>query len=282
MYSISVIIRTKNEAKTIGKVLQRLKDQEYDGPAEIIVVDSSSTDKTVSIAQRFGCHVINIKPEDFSFGRALNIGIEHARGEIIVNLSGHSVPVNTDYFTLMVKPFEYPNVAATFGRDIPWPEACPSQTRDILNHFPETGLDGNKFSNANAALRRDVWKKIRFDEQALACEDLLWAKKVMPAGYSIVYVPLAKVFHSHSSSIVYIFKRYLKERMSVKHLLNLPEIQLKDVLKHAYWQTLCDFNYIKENGISLKWYFHVPFYRLSQELGLYIGCKLADRRRFND
>jgi glycosyltransferase involved in cell wall biosynthesis len=51
---ISVIIRTKNEAKRIGMVLRRLKDQEYAGPVEIVLVDSGSTDETVAIARSFG------------------------------------------------------------------------------------------------------------------------------------------------------------------------------------------------------------------------------------
>jgi glycosyltransferase involved in cell wall biosynthesis len=193
-YSISVIIRTKNESKYLGRVLQRLKEQQYDGPVEIIVVDSGSTDETVSIADGFGCRVILIKSEEFSFGRALNVGIENSSGEIIINLSGHSVPEGMDYFSLMVKPFADKDVAAAFGRDIPWPEACPSQARDIYNHFPEIGPDGNKFSNANAAMRRSVWKKIKFDEEIPACEDLLWARQVMASGYLIQYIPSARSF----------------------------------------------------------------------------------------
>jgi rhamnosyltransferase len=190
---LSVIIRTKNEARYLGRVLQRLKEQQYEGRVEIILVDSGSTDNTVSIAEDFGCHIIKMKPGTFSFGRALNLGIKEAQGDIIINLSGHSVPVNTDYFNLMVQPFEDDEIAATFGRDIPWPEACPSQARDILNHFPEIGPDGNKFSNANAALRRQVWQIIQFNEQLSASEDVLWARSVMGKGYKIIYVGKATV-----------------------------------------------------------------------------------------
>jgi glycosyltransferase involved in cell wall biosynthesis len=275
---ISVIIRTKNESKYLGRVLHRLKEQDYTGEVEMLLVDSGSTDDTVSIAERYGCRIITVRQEEFSFGRALNVGIEDAKGEVMIHLSGHSVPVNEDYFTIMVEPFADSSVAATFGRDIPWPEACPSQARDILNHFPETGADGSKFSNANAAIRKSIWHAIRFDENLAACEDLFWAKEVMCQGYRILYVPRARVYHSHTSSCAYMFERYFKERSSVKPLLNLPDVELPTVARNCLWQTKMDFRYVRKHGYSRKWYFHIPLYRLSQELGLYFGSRAANNK----
>ncbi len=272
---VSVIIRTKNESAYLGRVLQRLKEQEYGGPVEIILVDSGSTDETVGIARSSGCRVIEMKPQAFSFGRALNIGIAEARGDIMLHLSGHSVPEGVDYFNLMVEPFEDPAVAATFGRDIPWPETCPSQARDILNHFPEVGPDGNKFSNANAAVRKWMWEQVRFDEALPACEDLFWAKEVMSRGFSIRYIPCARVFHSHSSSPWYYFRRYRKERCSLKHCLNLPDRTLKDVYVDWKRHVRTDFRFVRENGYSPMWLFHIIVYRLAQELGLYVGSREA-------
>lgn len=276
--SLSVVIRTRNEAKYLARVLQRLVDQEYAGPVEIIVVDSGSSDTTIPIAESFGCHVVAIRPQEFSFGRALNIGFSHAKGEIVINLSGHSVPVQRDYFALMVAPFDDPKVAATFGRDIPWPEACPSQARDITNHFPETGIDGNKFSNANAAVRKEVWEAFHFDEALPASEDLFWARQVLERGYEIRYIPQARVYHSHTSSPRYIFRRYLKERRAVKTLLRLPDMTLKNVYYDTKWYVETDFDFVRRKGYSRKWFLHIPLYRLAQELGLYVGSRLADRR----
>ncbi|WP_010272266.1 glycosyltransferase family 2 protein [Paenibacillus senegalensis] len=50
---VSVIIMTKNEQRNIRKCLQSVREF-----AEVFVVDSSSTDKTVEIAQRMGAAVI--------------------------------------------------------------------------------------------------------------------------------------------------------------------------------------------------------------------------------
>ncbi|MBA4374172.1 MAG: hypothetical protein C0402_15080 [Thermodesulfovibrio sp.] len=273
-YSISVIIRTKNESKHLGRVLSRLQEQQYAGPVEIILVDSGSTDETVAIAEGFGCRVILMNPGKFSFGGALNTGIEKASGEIIINLSGHSVPENTDYFSLMVKPFADKNVAATFGRDIPWPEACPSQARDIDNHFPEIGPDGNKFSNANAAIRRAVWEKVKFDEDIPAAEDLLWAKQVMASGLLIHYIPSARVFHSHTPSLKYICKRAYIESKSLnsfaatKHHFGLI-LFMKFLIDHVQKDTL----FAIKGRYPFYWLLHIPLYRLFQCLGFLKGYR---------
>jgi glycosyltransferase involved in cell wall biosynthesis len=276
--AVSVIIRTKNEAKHLGQVLESLKAQVYEGPVEIVLVDSGSTDDTVSIAEAFDCTIVQIRPAEFSFGRALNVGIERAGGEIMVHLSGHSVPERGDYLSLMVEPFADPAVAATFGRDIPWPGTCPSQARDILSHFPDALPDGGKFSNANAAIRKSEWWRIRFDEGLPACEDLFWARDVMERGGQIRYVPDARVFHSHSPSPWYYYKRYRNERSSMKALLGYPDISLRDLARNAWWQIRRDFRFMRESGYSRWWYLHVPPFRIAQEAGLYVGSRIADRR----
>ncbi|RMG00703.1 MAG: glycosyltransferase [Nitrospirae bacterium] len=271
---ISVIIRTKNESERIAEVIRKLKKQRYNGKIEIIVVDSGSSDGTVEIAEKEGCRVIRIKPEDFSFGGALNTGIANANGEIIVNLSGHSVPVHNDFFQQIVAPFQNPLVAATFGRDIPWPEECPSQARDVLQHFPPSGLDGNRFSNANAAIRKKIWEKIRFDETLTGSEDLLWAKQVMNLGYRVEYVPTAEVFHSHGPSPVFVYKRAYRESRSLNAFLEKKEFfGKKKFLRFWLSNTFRDAKFVMNRGYGIKWLFHIPIYRFFQSVGLYRGFK---------
>ncbi|GEM_PF-390244 len=273
-FSVSVVIRTKNESKYLDKVLKSLKTQIFDGQIEIIIVDSGSTDNTLSIAKSFDCKIIEIRPEEFSFGKALNIGIKHSLGEIIINLSGHSVPETSEYISLITAPFSDKYLGATFGRDIPWPEACPSQARDILNHFPDTNIDGNKFSNANAAIRKSCWEILPFDEEIPAAEDLLWAKQIMSLGYKIQYVPKAKVYHSHTASLKYIRKRAYIESKSLNALANIKhEFNFYKVIRFSFDQIIKDFAFVIKNGYNFKWLFHIPFYRASQSIGLYKGFR---------
>ncbi len=59
--TVSVVIRSYNEAAHIGKLLEGLERQTTQH--EVIVVDSGSTDGTVGIARRYGAHVVQIHPQ---------------------------------------------------------------------------------------------------------------------------------------------------------------------------------------------------------------------------
>ena len=72
-HKCSIVIRCYNEAAHIGKLLYGIL-QQTESHIEIIVVDSGSTDGTLRIAKQYPVKIVEIKPEDFSFGRSLNAG----------------------------------------------------------------------------------------------------------------------------------------------------------------------------------------------------------------
>lgn len=83
--TVSFVIRTKNEGKFIGKVLGLLQKQTYQN-FEIIIVDSGSTDRTLEAVKKFRVKLIKIKPQDFNYSYALNLGISNAKGIYIYAL----------------------------------------------------------------------------------------------------------------------------------------------------------------------------------------------------
>jgi len=58
---ISLVILTKNNGKTIGKVLQQINTQQIEVDFEIIVVDSGSTDDTLDKFE-ICCKIIHYSP----------------------------------------------------------------------------------------------------------------------------------------------------------------------------------------------------------------------------
>lgn len=79
----SVIVPAYNEAAYIGRALHALRDQDYDGNYEIIVVDNNSTDQTAAVAARYGVHVVSEPQQGVCAARQR--GVECARGEIIIS-----------------------------------------------------------------------------------------------------------------------------------------------------------------------------------------------------
>jgi cellulose synthase/poly-beta-1,6-N-acetylglucosamine synthase-like glycosyltransferase len=75
---LSVIIPAYNEAKYIGKTLERIKE------CEVIVVCNGCTDKTASVARKYTNKVIELKEKGVS--RARNEGVKHASHKRVVFL----------------------------------------------------------------------------------------------------------------------------------------------------------------------------------------------------
>lgn len=78
--NISVVIITKNEAQIIENTLQILQPIFTD----IIIVDSGSTDNTVSICKRFNAHVIETGWHGYGINK--NMGIAAAKNNWILSL----------------------------------------------------------------------------------------------------------------------------------------------------------------------------------------------------
>ena len=84
---VSVIIPTYNAAATLAQCLQALQLQTY-GRVEILIVDSYSTDDTVTIAKKFGAKVISTTCKLLG---ARYQGFLESRGELILLLDSDQV-----------------------------------------------------------------------------------------------------------------------------------------------------------------------------------------------
>jgi glycosyltransferase involved in cell wall biosynthesis len=84
---VSLVIPTKNEAKTICEVIQRANAvfEEMGLEGEVLVADSSA-DGTAEIAASCGARVIS--PKKLGYGNAYLAGFEQARGDYIVLMDG--------------------------------------------------------------------------------------------------------------------------------------------------------------------------------------------------
>lgn len=63
---VSVVIPTKNGGTDFQCLLEKLSEQKGFREIELIIVDSGSTDATVSLAQAHGACVVSIKASEFS------------------------------------------------------------------------------------------------------------------------------------------------------------------------------------------------------------------------
>lgn len=177
---ISIIIRNKNEAialESILNILQKIYKDEID---EIIVVDNHSTDHSTAVAEKFKCTIITIA--NFTYGKAINLGIQNAKNDFILLLSSHAVPVGNSFFKNSLKAFiSNPKLAG-----IRYINSYSNYLRAIENDFIVT--DGLKLGlmAGCAMVNKRVWNQFKFDEKLVFSEDKEWSDRVMSAGYEIL------------------------------------------------------------------------------------------------
>lgn len=217
-----IIIRTFNEEAMLGRTLEAIAAQSEQA-FEVILVDSGSTDRTLEIARSFpGIRIIQIPKDEFTYGRALNIGIAACSPgvEYAVLLSAHAVPCHQNWLAALLAPMENnPQIMGVYGKQIPHPEHVRGPIMRNLGQdiypwcYGENAYQTNDkifFSNVNAAIRRSWWEKIPFDESLPFCEDWAWCKRIQQNNGSIAYEPSAAVIHSHLETVYSYFKRFKK------------------------------------------------------------------------
>ena len=288
MSSLSLIIRCYNEEAHIGRLLTGVMHQTR-RPDEIIVVDSGSDDATLAIASTFPVQIERIAPDDFSFGRALNLGLRAASGDIAVMASAHVYPVYDSWLELLTAPFENDSVALSYGRQQTPEDGRFSERQLLARWFParSTAVQRHPFcNNANAAIRRELWERLPYDEDLTGLEDIDWAKRALAQGYVLSYVAEAPVVHVHDESFAQVVNRYRREAISHKNIYREQRMSLATAVRLAAANILGDLRDARRCGVLGDHLLDIPRFRAAQFLGTYQGFRQTGpvpellRRRF--
>jgi rhamnosyltransferase len=275
---ISIVILTKNNGKTIGKVLQQINAQKVDDDFEIIVVDSGSTDDTLYKLSQYSVKLYTIPPDEFGHARTRNLASGYAKGDYLVYLSADAIPANENWLGNLVAKLSDEQTAATFGCQIPYDDTPPMERFFIRNNYPatidnaysNTGFIMNAFfSNVNSAIKRSVWEKMKFNEKLIISEDHDWAKRAGDLGYKISYIPDASVLHSHKYGLLQVFKRYFDSGVSFSQMGLKP-----DVLLNGLGYFIDEMRYVGRESII-----KIP-YAICYDLSKFIGFQLGINRRW--
>jgi glycosyltransferase involved in cell wall biosynthesis len=271
----SVIIRTLNESRYLGQVLQTIRQQDYPlSLVEIIVVDSGSTDDTVAIAQSHGAKVVHLERAQFSFGRSLNLGCEISTGQTLVFISGHCVPASTTWLWNLVQPLRRDEVVITYGRQVGGPETKFSEHALFAKYFPEHGGNGQSpffCNNANLAVKRSCWERHRFDESLTGLEDMHLAKHAWQQGEKIIYIPEAVVYHYHHERWKQVKRRYEREAIALREIMPEVHVHWHDAMRYFSAGVLGDFGRALQQKTLLRHAGAIMAFRFCQFYGAWRG-----------
>ncbi|MEJ2563598.1 MAG: glycosyltransferase family A protein [Anaerolineales bacterium] len=273
----SVVVRAFNEEKHIGRLLTGIMHQTIK-EVEIVLVDSGSSDATVAIAARYPVKIVHIRPEEFTFGRSLNRGIEQTTSESVVIASAHVYPVFPDWLERLLEPFDNPRVALVYGKQRGNESSYYSEQQHFAKLFPAERIAVQKHpfcNNANAAIRRTLWQQHPYDESLSGLEDLEWANWALGEGHHIAYIAEAEIIHVHDETPQGVYNRYRREAMAFKRIFPQETFSLSDFFRLLVTNISSDIWHAARQGKLGSSLGGILWFRWNQFWGTYQGYRQA-------
>lgn len=186
-----------------------------------LIIDTSSTDQTVSIAKKHNIKVIDIPKTEFNHGATREYARKQLNTDIVVYLTQDAIPASPDLIARLAQPLiDDEQIAVSYGRQIAHEgadifEAFPreynygntSQIRNIddLNQY---GVYTFFCSNSCAAYKNSALDEIGGFKPVLTNEDYFAVADLLQKKHKIAYVADAVVSHSHRYTLGQEFQRY--------------------------------------------------------------------------
>ena len=265
------MVRTRNEEAGIRAALRSLRSQTVG--VEIVLVDSGSTDATLELAEPLCDRIVHLTPQDFSYGRALNVGVAEAGGSILFALSAHCAAPDPDWVARTLRHYADPEVGGVFGTDLD-PRGRPLTTARRVSMADVAANPLWGFSNHASSWRRAAWERIPFDESMAACEDKEWMWRALEASWAVVVDPSLHVPTSHrrDAGVRALWRREVREHEAVARALDFPVANAAGAVR-TWWTEL--------PGSSPRplWQRRLSPWRAAEVFGGYIGERRGARRR---
>lgn len=236
----TVAILTYNGEKYLRRILESVLGQDFDGRFEVLVVDSGSTDATLSIVAGYpSVRLHQIPNAEFGHGRTRNLAAVMAKGEFIAYLTHDAIPVSPSWLHEITAPFDIDErIVAVMGKQIPRATCFPLMKYEINGVFAQFGPDFGTsvfykdnfvrdagtlaaitfYSDVNSAARRAfIVDTIPYRDVRYA-EDQMFGQDLIDAGYRKAYAPRAAVEHSNDLTYSEFGSRIFDETVGLRQI----------------------------------------------------------------
>lgn len=219
---VNVYIPTLNAGDKWAEAVNRLRMQTY--PInKTIIIDSGSTDGTLSRELLQDFEILHIDKKDFDHGGTRHMAVgKFPDADIYLFLTQDAILANEQAVETLVRAFELnPKLGMAYGRQLPHKGAKELESHLRIFNYPSQsqvrsledaaryGIKTISCSNSFAAYRRSAyWEAGGFPSGTILGEDVIIAGHMLLKGWQKAYLAEAAVYHSHDYTLKEEFKRY--------------------------------------------------------------------------
>jgi glycosyltransferase involved in cell wall biosynthesis len=214
-FEISVVIPALNEEDSIRRLLEDVLNQTLK-PAEVVITDGGSTDKTKEIIEEFiaaGAPVRLIRVTKSMPGRARNLAAQEVRTPWIA-FTDAGITLAPDWLEALTTRARETAADVVYGTYDPIVESFFTECAAIAYVSPPRETDGELVrprSIVSALMRRQAWENVGgFPEHLRSAEDLLFMNNVERAGFITARTAKARAYWHIQPNFWRTFKRFVE------------------------------------------------------------------------
>jgi rhamnosyltransferase len=247
--SIGIVIPTFQAAKHLPHCLPPLLQSPL--KPRVLVIDSSSTDGTATIAREMGAETLIIPQREFNHGTTREKGRQYLRTPIIAMMTQDAYATSSDMLGHLVKPLLEKKASIAYARQLPHQNAGFFGAFARTFNYPSTShirslQDVNTYgaytffcSDSCAAYCNCALDEIGGFPHVLFGEDTVVVAKLLHRQHRIAYVAEAQVHHSHDYTLKQEFCRHFDIGLARRTYQNLIAVGGSDSQRgKAYVQAL--------------------------------------------
>ena len=210
-YMIDILIPTYKPGPEFAELLRRLAKQVY--PIHKVFIANTEKEYWDTDFERAypGCEVVHIRKEEFDHGGTRSWMAGQSAADILVFMTQDALPADEHLIGKLAECFEEVRVKAAYGRQLARKDCkilerytrafnYPAKSRvKTKTDLPKMGIKTFFCSDVCAAYDRKTYCELGgFPRRTIFNEDMIYAGKVIEAGYGVAYAAEAKVIHSHN------------------------------------------------------------------------------------
>ncbi len=208
--SVDAVIPVYRPGKEFPELLRMLKAQEHPVRKIILMVTLSEGEALPDTVDREGTEIHELQPEAFDHGGTRNLGASFSDADYLLFLTQDAKPEDGKLVSELLSAFSGEKTGAAYARQIAREDAGIAEKLTRSFNYPETarvqdlstaeryGVKNYFLSNVAAMYDRKLFVRLGgFIDRTAFNEDMIYAHKLISAGYQVRYVPSAVVRHSH-------------------------------------------------------------------------------------
>lgn len=218
--TVAALVPVYRPGGMLRELLRRLSRQSH-VPEKMIIINTIDPEKDctlflASLSEEFSdafgsMEIYHVEKSEFGHGKTRDMGIRSAGTDLVLCLTQDALPRDRRLVAALERAFDDRAVAAAYGRQLAGKNSDPLEKEARAFNYPDQSCVRSSWdldtlgirtffcSDVCAMWRRETYEDLGgFENDVIFNEDMIFAGRLIQAGYKIAYCADAQVYHHHN------------------------------------------------------------------------------------